>query len=64
MPKSAGRFGGDPSFVANSERDSAVLAKVGRTLLVADASISVEDEICFGSDVGRQINACELFLIY
>ena len=49
VPVSAGGFGRDPSSFTKDERGGAVLAGAGRALWVADASISVIDDICFGS---------------
>ena len=52
VPVSAGGFGADPSIVAKEERGGAVVAVAGRSLLVADASISVGSDICFIGGVG------------
>ena len=52
VPVSAGGFGGDPSVVAKEERGGAVVAVAGRSLLVADASISVGSDIYFIGVVG------------
>ena len=61
VPVSAGGFGGDPSSFTKDERGGAVLSGASRALLVADVSISVEDDIYFGGRLEDRAMLIELF---
>ena len=58
---SAGGVMGEPSLFTKDEQGRAVLAMVRRMVGIADASISVEDDICFGGRLEDRATCIELF---
>ena len=61
VPVSAGGVMGEPSSFTKDERGGAVLAVAGRAVGIADASISVEDDICFGGRLEDRAMRIESF---